>query len=103
MDMNVKDMDIEQKKAAYLNLTHAMQSGVAMEMNYDREPTEPKHLRVALNTVLCQNAALVRLLMEKGIITEDEYWTQMLIAIIEEVDRYEASLRELIGGSITLR
>ena len=57
----------------YQRAAHAMQSGVAMEMNHRAQPTEPKHLRVGVNSAMCDSSALARLLINKGLITHDEY------------------------------
>lgn len=81
---------------------HAMQSGVAMEMNYRPQPTEPKHLRVGINSALCDHAALVRILIAKGILTEDEYIAEIADEAEREVARYEESLTDLVGAKITL-
>ena len=83
----------------YMNAAHAMQSGVAMEMNSNPEPTQPKHLRVGVNVALCDHTALVRLLVEKGVITEDEYREAAADEMEREVGRYEALLTETLGGA----
>jgi len=78
----------------YRDLCHAMQSGVAMKMNYDAGETTPKHLRVGVNSALCNQAALARLLMEKGIITQAEYAAAITAEMAREVERYEQWLNE---------
>lgn len=65
----MSDEDVER----YIVAVHAMQSGVAAEMHRDPGPTEPKHLRVGVNSALLGQAALAALLIEKGVITMDEY------------------------------
>lgn len=86
----------------YEQKLHAMQSGVAMEMNYRKEPTEPKHLRVGVNAAMADQCGLVRLLITKGIFTEEEYLTAITNSMSDEVDRYEEHLAGLIGTKITL-
>jgi len=85
----------------YLDLMHAMQSGVAMKMNYDGGPasgeTSPKHLRVGVNAAMVGNSALATLLMEKGVITEDEYFAALAAGAAREKDLYEGWLRERLG------
>ena len=76
----------------YLAACHAMQSGVAVEMNSDPNPTTPKHLRVGINSALCDQAALVRLLVDKGILTEAEYTEAIAGEMEREVKRYEERL-----------
>lgn len=90
-------------KERYEAAVHAMQSGVAMKMNYDGTETEPKHLRVALNAALVEHSALAGLLVAKGLITDDEYVKALADAMEAEKRRYEAWLRERLGSdSITL-
>jgi hypothetical protein len=70
---------------------HAIQSAVAYEMTRpDRQrATEPKHLRVGINSAMVECAALGKLLIDKGIITEREYLTAMAEAYEAEQRSYE--------------
>jgi hypothetical protein len=86
----------------YTDNCHAMQSGVAMKMNLDATDTTPKHLRVGVNAAMCDNAALVRLLIEKGIITESEHEAAITAEMGREVARYEKYLSEQLGKTIHL-
>jgi len=86
----------------YTAKLHAMQSGVAMKMNYEPGETSPKHLRVGVNSAMCDHAALVRLLMEKGIISEAEYAAAVTDEMGREVARYEAWLTERLGAQTKL-
>jgi hypothetical protein len=92
----------EQATARYRAAAHAMQSGVAMKMNHDGGPqrgeTSPKHLRVGVNSAMVEHSALVRLLMAKGVITEDEYLTALADAMEAEKRLYETELRDHIGN-----
>lgn len=76
-----------------------MQSGVAMKMNYDTSETSPKHLRVGVNSAMCDQAALVQLLVTKGIITLAEYEAAITAEMGREVERYEAWLNNHYGSS----
>ncbi len=67
----------------YLAAAHAMQTGVALEMQQHSQPTEPKHLRVGINVAMCDHAALVRLLIDKGVISDAEY----MKALADEMER----------------
>lgn len=67
---------------------HAMQSGVEFEMYHDSKPTEPKHLRAGVNSALANCAGIAKLLITKGIITEEEYVKAMADAMEAEVERY---------------
>lgn len=74
--------------------SHAMQTGVAMEMEHGlNKATEPKHLRVGVNVALCDHAALVRLLLAHGIISEGEYLGAIADEMEREAARYEDRLR----------
>jgi len=92
----------EKQQQRYVRALHALQSGVAMEMQIRPEPTTPKHLRVGVNSAMCEHAGLVRLLVRKGVISEDEYVEAMTGAIEDEVARYEAALSKVYGRQITL-
>ena len=84
-------------------LQHAMQSGVALEMKYDPKTTDPKHLRVGLNSVLVFNGALIKLLVDKGVFTAEEYAEYVLQAMKEEVAKHEKAISEFKGVGIKLR
>lgn len=95
-------MTLEEKKLKYQKLCHAMQSGVAYKMTRSPKETEPKHLRTGINAAMSDHAALVSLLMEKGIITEDEYWDALIESMEREVEMYRAELEEIFGVKVTL-
>ena len=86
----------------YMSAMHAMQSGVAMEMNYRPQPTEPKHLRVGINSAMADMAGLVQLLIKKGVISEQEYLEAIATSAEQEKKRYEDHLSNLLGSKITL-
>lgn len=68
---------------------HAMQSGVALEMNHNPAPTSPKHLRVGINAAMSDQCGLVRLLIAKGVFTEEEYTRSIADEMEREQQRYE--------------
>lgn len=82
----------------WMAASHAMQSGVAMEMNHRPELTQPKHLRVGVNTALADHGSLVRLLIAKGIITELEYLEAIAEGMEREKANYETALSNIISG-----
>lgn len=86
----------------YEKALHAMQSGVAMEMNFNSKPTDPKHMRVGINSALVDSSSLARLLMDKGIITKDEYIEAMTVGMEAEAARYEKHLSDHYGTNVTL-
>jgi hypothetical protein len=92
-------MTLEEKRAKYKALGHAMQTGVAYEMENDPTDTTPKHLRVGVNAAMSDHAALASLLLEKLIFTEDEYYDRLIEFMQREVDGYQAKLSQRYGGA----
>lgn len=88
----------------YRRALHAMQSGVAMEMNLEhrQSATEPKHLRVGINAAMVDHAALAKILIDRGIITNAEYTKAVADMMETEKARYEKSLSDHFGKTITL-
>ena len=88
-------MSRESDTQRYLGACHGMQTGVKFEMEsaglrgVRHESTEPKHLRVGVNSAMVSHAALVKLLVAKGPLTEDEYVTSQADAMEAEVALYE--------------
>ena len=74
----------------YEELSHAMQSGVAMMMNYDPGATTPKHLRVGVNSAMVDSGALAGQL---------EYYTALRDGLKREVESYTKLIRERLGGA----
>lgn len=104
MTIEVVDVEVEKLKARYAAAMHAMQSGVAMEMEVDerRSATEPKHLRVGINSAMVNDYAMMMLFVKKGIITEREYLEAVVEAAEKEKTDYEARLTAYFGKTITL-
>ena len=101
--------------ARYEQLCHAHQSGVKFDLendpsNYLAGPVSgrpdimriAKHLRVGIDGALVEQSAVARLLMEKGVFTEAEYHTAIIVAREQEVERYEKYLSEKFGVKTTL-
>lgn len=88
----------------YYRACHAMQTGVAQEMAQPERmtATEPKHLRVGVNSAMVSQAALVRLLIAKGILTEEEYTKENADEMEREVERYEERLSQLLQVKVKL-
>ncbi len=88
--------DDEKNKALiiieYQNLCHAMQTGVGMEQRLGSSDGSPKHFRVGINAAMINHAAMVKLLITKGVISELEYFTALRDGMKEEVKKYEAVL-----------
>lgn len=89
-------------------LLHAIQSGVAQEADLDHREgrkegsSSPKHLRVGINSVFCSHAALAKLLIDKGIITDEEYQQSILGFLRLEKEAYETRLSARLGAEIKL-
>lgn len=86
----------------YIRAACAMQTGVAFEMDYNTGPTDPKHLRVGVNSAQVNNAAIAKLLIDKGIITPAEYEKTIADEMEHEVSRYTQLLEQLTGKKVTL-
>lgn len=88
--------------ARYRAACHAMQSGVAGSHALGSTDGSPKHLRVGVNVALTDHGSLVKLLFDKGVITQDEYEKAVADGMEAEVKRYEAHLEETTGAKVTL-
>lgn len=86
----------------YEALCHAMQSGVAAKQFVSGSETQPKHLRVGINNALVSQAVLVKILVDKRIITDLEYFTALRDAMKKEVESYEEYLSHQHGTTIKL-
>lgn len=78
---------------------HAMQTGVATKMGFDQSETSPKHLRVGMNSALQNCDAIAHLLMEKGVITEEEYMIAVVEAAEREAEMYRQEISQHYGGA----
>ncbi len=96
-------MDRAEALRRYNAAAHAMQSGVAMKMNYDQAETQPKHLRTGINSAMVEHAGLVRLLVEKGVITEQEHLEAIAAEMEREARRYKDFLQKITGRPVILR
>ena len=92
-------------EARYLAAIHAVQSGVAWEMRLTvlRGATSPKHLRVGVDSALCGQSALIKLLVAKGLVTQDEIDRAIVAEVEAEVARYTARLSAALGRPVTLK
>jgi len=90
-------MTPEEFIAEYARLGHAIQSGVAYAMEREANQVSPKHLRTGLNCVMADFGSLGRLLIAKGVITQDEYGSER---VREGVGREDAGV---IQSSATTR
>ena len=90
----------EAERAAYdryLKAAHGMQAGVGFKR--DKGDQSPKHLRVGVNTALVQQAALVELLIDKGLFSRLEYFTKLAECMERERDSYAEEISAEAGGA----
>ncbi len=100
MQLSDREKELAEEMQA---LQHAMQSGIKMLMEYEIISTDPKHLRTGVNSALVFNATVVNLLVEKGIITREEYIEATVKDLRAEVKMYEKEISEHLGYNITLK
>ena len=86
---------IEAAELSYAADMHPMQSGVAWMMNYDSSQTDPKHLRVGVNSALIDSAALAWVLIQKGVISEVEYKETLAKFAAQEKQSYIDMLQKM--------
>lgn len=87
----------------YLAACHAMQTGVALKSNYDATDMTSKHLRIGVNSAMVEGAAIARLLIQKGIVSEEEYLTALAVSMEEEAAKYEQEARARLGPGAVIR
>lgn len=98
--MKLRDLGLSYEEAA-----HGIQTAIAHAMNsreygYDEyNATEPKHLRVGVDLSKSDQCGLATLLMDKGVITLEEYLEAVRLAANEELARWETTY----GGVIHFR
>lgn len=86
----------------YMAAAHAMQSGVASLLTVHPELAEDKHVRVGITSNQVTDAAVARLLIEKGVFTADEYEHALAAEMDLEVGRLEDSLSAHFGTKVVL-
>lgn len=74
---------------SYEEALHAVQSGVAYSHAKGSDDGSPKQLRVGVNSALVDSSALAHLLIQKGLITEEEYAEELRLAMNYEAHRYQ--------------
>ena len=89
-------------KIRYVEASHAMQTGVAIKMQYDPDETSPKHLRVGVNAAMRDLGSIVHLLVEKGLLTMEEVEAALADGMEEEARSYEVELTRMLGKKVRL-
>lgn len=85
-------------KERYQLAVRKMQSGVAFDQGRTG-PESSKHLRVGVNVALVDFGSLIQLLLDKGIINDEEVSKALADGMEREVERYEKRL----GPGVTLQ
>lgn len=97
------EINPDYRREEYLGLMHAMQTGVAYSMGFmSSSECDPKHLRVGLNSAMCELGALTDLLMEKGIMTWEEIMDKRIEYMQHEVEEYSQRLSKAMGSDVEL-
>ena len=90
---NLNDLGLSYEEAA-----HGVQSAIKYRMEHSLTPaTEPKHLRTGIDMSKADQLGLTQLLIDKGIITSDEYCEYMRLAANQELHMHEEQIRTLTG------
>lgn len=83
---------IEEDQERYARALHGVQTATAFAMSQGTRhtPTEPKNMRVGIDSSHVSIAALATLLIEKGVFTIEEYTKAMADAMEKELAQREA-------------
>lgn len=84
----------------YMSAMRRMQSGVAFLP--DKSDQEPKHLRVGVNGAMVNADAFLHLLIDKGVITSEEFQKYLADSAEKEADRYEKLVQAALGPHVRL-
>jgi hypothetical protein len=86
---------LESLRTEIAGYQHAVQTGVGLvnECMDDRGECSPKHLRVGVNSAIIDGSALAKLLIDKGVITEIEYFRAVRDLWKAEYEDYRAQAR----------
>lgn len=82
----------------YQAALHAVQSGIAFMMHRNKNLGHPKHLQVGVDSAKVEQAALVHLLVERGLFTVAEYVEAIADHMEAEVRRNEEQLTRMYGA-----
>ncbi|MES2694185.1 MAG: hypothetical protein V4773_11985 [Verrucomicrobiota bacterium] len=96
--MKLRDLGLSYEAAV-----HGIQSAIAYDMKNGGRATEPKHMRVGVDTSKAEMAGLATILIEKGVFTVEEYVEVMRRAVNEEVAMREAEISAKVGRKVDLR
>jgi hypothetical protein len=89
-------------KLKYHEALKAMQAAIGMDVETGTKSASPKHLRVGINSAMIDTGAIARLLIKKGVFTEQEFDESLEVLANEEVASYEKLLSEKLAAKVTL-
>ena len=87
-------MSLEEDMQRLNAAQHAMMTGVGYKASYDSSECDLKQIRVGINTALVNCGVIAGLLIEKGILTQEEYYSKLADAMEKEKDTYQEWLNK---------
>ena len=86
--------------SAYETAGHRIQTAIAVLMGRDPDFSlvQPKHLRTGLDLSKSDMGGLARLLIAKGVFTEEEYIEAITNAAEREADDWERMVQAVLGN-----
>ena len=93
----MNDVEKAQTIDRYEAAVHRVQSAIAFEierLGENAAGADAKHLRTGINSMMAETSALARLMIAKGVFTEDEYFTAIAEAAEAEADACVARTRK---------
>jgi hypothetical protein len=90
----------DEQKQRYMSALHMMQSAIAMEIGALGEKgagADAKHNRVGINSAMAEHSALAGLLIQKGLITQDEYSEAIVEGAVLEAESTVDRVREKLN------
>ena len=89
MPFKLRDLGLTYEEAA-----HGVQSAIAYDIGQGRKTTEPKHMRVGIDLSKADMLGLAVLLIDKGIITSEEYIEAVRLSANEELAMREEEVKD---------
>lgn len=90
------------QKRRYDAAVHSYQSAIAYQIEHlglNGAGADPKHLRVGVNSAMADHGAITKLLIEKGVFTEAEYFEAVVFMAEQEASLLTTLTRSKLGLS----
>jgi hypothetical protein len=103
-----KFLPTPEQREQLTSLPHRVQSAIAFlsdklaREGRRNQALEPKHLRVGVNSALVEASALGMLLMQKGLVTPDEYYEALIRGWESEVKSYQDLIHQAFGPNVSI-